>query len=93
MIWEFLKEAHRFTLHMEHHKRMREGGATIKVTKIMPITLMNDAQYRLPGHILNAELETEYVNPCRHCQPRINGEILPKKKKRDRPHTKIRHTV
>ena len=81
MIREFLREARRFTLHMEHRKRKRKGGATIKVMKIMPITLMNDAQYRLPGHTLNAELETEYVNPRRHCQPRINGEILPKKKR------------
>jgi len=44
MIRAFLREARRSTLHMEH-KRRTEGGATIKVTKIMPITLMNDAQY------------------------------------------------
>jgi len=79
MIRAFLREARRSTLHMEHHKRKTEGGATIKVTKIMPITLMNDAQYGLPGLVPNAELETEYVNLRRHCR-----------KKRDRPHTKIR---
>jgi len=54
----------------------------------MPIILMNDTQYGFPWLIPNAELETEYVNPCRHCQPCIDvGDFTEKK---DRPHTKIR---
>jgi len=73
MIRAFLREARRSTLHMEHRKRRTEGGATIKVTKIMPITLMNDAQYRLPGLVPNAELETEYVNLRRHFRKKGIG--------------------
>lgn len=75
---------------------MKEKGWSpiIKVTKIMPITLINDTQYGFWGLCPSTELESLYVNPqCRHCQPYRRRWTLPKKKKKKkkyRPHRRIR---
>lgn len=81
MIRTFLREVRRSIPHVEHRKRKREGGAIIKVTKIMPITLMNDAQYRLPAAY--AELKTELIHTD-IANYVSTLESLSKKKKRER---------